>query len=116
MTLGNQDGDMHHSPRSAKMSVANRNALFSMSCHKLTRVRTGCTVQVPQELTGAQLDVRLEVYRVRVACKASQEIFFEGELERGIVPRESVWETGQGRGEDGFIMHLHKMNLELLRQ
>ncbi len=73
-------------------------------------------MQVPQDLTGAQLDVQIEPYRVRVACKASQEVFFEGELERGVVPRESVWEAGQGTGEDGFMLHLHKMNLELLRQ
>lgn len=74
------------------------------------------TVQVPQDLTGAQLDVRIEPYRIRVARKGGQEVYFEGELERGIVPRESIWEAGQGCAEDGFMLHLHKMNLELLRQ
>ena len=74
------------------------------------------TLQVPQELTGAQLDVRIEPYRVRVAKRGGEEVYFEGELERGIVPRESIWEAGQGTAEDGFMLHLHKMNLELLRQ
>ncbi|KAK9866397.1 hypothetical protein WJX84_007801 [Apatococcus fuscideae] len=73
-------------------------------------------LKVPAELTGAQLHVQIEPYRVRVARKGCEEVFFEGELERGIVPRESIWEAGQGRAEDGFMLHLHKMNLELLRQ
>ncbi|KAK9835735.1 hypothetical protein WJX74_007021 [Apatococcus lobatus] len=73
-------------------------------------------LKVPQELTGAQLEVRIEPYRVRVARRGGEEVYFEGELERGIVPRESIWEAGQGTAEDGFMLHLHKMNLELLRQ
>lgn len=44
------------------------------------------------------------------------EVYLEGELERGIVPDESVWMQGGGEGEDGCLLLLRKMNLELLRQ
>ena len=43
-------------------------------------------------------------------------MYLEGELERGIVPDESVWMQGGGEGEDGCLLLLRKMNLELLRQ
>lgn len=43
-------------------------------------------------------------------------MYLEGELERGIVPDESVWMQGGGAGEDGCLLLLRKMNLELLRQ
>lgn len=51
-----------------------------------------------------------------VANRRSGEIYLEGELARGIVPEESVWMHGQGSGEDGFLLLLRKMNLELLRR
>ncbi len=44
------------------------------------------------------------------------EVYLAGELERGIVPDESVWLHGGGEGEDGCLLLLRKMNLELLRQ
>lgn len=43
-------------------------------------------------------------------------MYLEGELERGIVPEESVWMHGGGQGEDGCLLLLRKMNLELLRR
>jgi hypothetical protein len=51
-----------------------------------------------------------------VASKKSSEVFLEGTLERGIIPDESVWVAGQGEGEDGFMLFLQKMNLELLQK
>lgn len=51
-----------------------------------------------------------------VAHRKSGEVYLEGKLERGIVPQESVWEHGGGIGEEGCILYLHKMNLELLRR
>ena len=48
--------------------------------------------------------------------KVSGEVYLEGQLERGIVPEESVWEHGGGSGQDGCLLYLHKMNLELLRK
>ena len=44
------------------------------------------------------------------------EVYLEGELERGIVPAQSVWTHGGGGGEDGCLLLLHKMNLELLQR
>lgn len=44
------------------------------------------------------------------------QVFLEGELERGIVPEESVWMHGGGAAEDGCLLLLRKMNLELLRR
>ena len=51
-----------------------------------------------------------------MAHKVNGEVYFEGQLERGIVPEECVWELGRGAGEDGCLLYLHKMNLELLRR
>ena len=51
-----------------------------------------------------------------VMNKVSGEVYLEGQLERGIVPEESVWEHGGGSGQDGCLLYLHKMNLELLRK
>ncbi len=44
------------------------------------------------------------------------QVYLEGDLERGIVPEESVWMHGGGTGEDGCLLLLRKMNLELLRR
>ncbi len=40
----------------------------------------------------------------------------KGELERGIVPDDSYWTHCGGEGEDGFMLYLRKMNLEVLRR
>ena len=51
-----------------------------------------------------------------VMNKVSGEVYLEGQLERGIVPEESVWEHGTGSRENALLLHLHKMNLELLQR
>ena len=51
-----------------------------------------------------------------VVDKVSGGVYLEGHLERGIVPEESVWEHGGGVGENGCLLYLHKMNLQLLRK
>ena len=43
-------------------------------------------------------------------------MWLEGDLERGVVPDSCVWTAGGGAGEDGFLILLEKMNLELLRR
>lgn len=43
-------------------------------------------------------------------------MYLEGTLERGIVPEDSVWTHGGGSGEDGTMLYLQKMNLELLQK
>ena len=60
-----------------------------------------------------------------VACKEPErdrrvncivQVYLEGELERGIVPAESAWIHGRGTAEDGFLLMLQKMNLEVLQK
>lgn len=51
-----------------------------------------------------------------VTNKVNGEVYLEGRLERGVVPEECVWEYGGGSGQDGCILYLQKMNLELLRR
>jgi hypothetical protein len=72
--------------------------------------------QVPAEVAPRELEVRLQPFSVRVGHRRSGEVYLEGELERGIVPHDSVWMHGQGGGEDGCLLLLRKMNLELLRK
>ena len=50
----------------------------------------------------------------RVDC--TMQVYLEGELERGIVPLESVWMHGRGTAEDGCLLMLQKMNLEVLQK
>lgn len=51
-----------------------------------------------------------------VGNKMNGDIYWEGQLERGIVPEDCVWEYGGSTGQDGCILYLQKMNLELLRR
>ena len=43
-------------------------------------------------------------------------MYLEGELERGVVPEDCYWTHCQGDAEDGCVLSLHKMNLELLQK
>ncbi|CAL8465251.1 g4786 [Coccomyxa elongata] len=72
--------------------------------------------QVPSEVRPRELAVSMEPFSIRVAHAISGEVFLEGDLERGIVPEDSVWMHGGGSGEDGCLLLLRKMNLELLRR
>lgn len=67
-------------------------------------------------MAARQLAVTLEPFFIRVAQKDTGEVFLEGRLERGIVPKDSTWMLGGGSGEDGCVLLLHKMNLELLQR
>ncbi|DBA90606.1 TPA: hypothetical protein ACH3X1_003839 [Trebouxia sp. C0004] len=71
---------------------------------------------VPPHTPAKQLQVTLDPYFIKVVDKVSDEVYLEGHLERGIVPEESVWEHGGGVGENGCLLYLHKMNLQLLRK
>jgi hypothetical protein len=72
--------------------------------------------QVPPDLSPKMLAVTFEPFFVRVASRDGAEVFLEGSLERGIVPKECLWMQGGGAGEDGFLLLLQKMNLELLQR
>ncbi len=51
-----------------------------------------------------------------MADRASGEVYLSGELERGIDPDGSTWTLGGGAGEDGCLLSLAKLNLELLQR
>jgi hypothetical protein len=51
-----------------------------------------------------------------VQNRVSGEVYLEGDLERGVVPEDCFWTHCQGTGEDGCMVYLRKMNLELLQQ
>jgi len=73
-------------------------------------------LKVPADVKAGDFDVQIRPYYIRVSNKQSSEIYLEGTLERGIIPDESTWIAGQGSGEDGFMLFLQKMNLELLQK
>lgn len=57
-----------------------------------------------------------QFWSVAVENRRTSEVYLEGELERGIVPAQSVWTHGGRDGADGCLLLLHKMNLELLQR
>lgn len=71
---------------------------------------------MPQWLSVKRLDVEFLPFEINVKCKDSGKIYLGGRLERGIIPKECVWMHGDGEGEDGFVISLQKMNLELFQK
>ncbi|KIY96893.1 hypothetical protein MNEG_11071 [Monoraphidium neglectum] len=74
-----------------------------------------CT-RVPPQLPAARLEVTFEPYRLRVTDRVTREVYLEGALERGVVTSECVWTHAGGEGEDGCLLTLAKMNLELFER
>jgi hypothetical protein len=56
------------------------------------------------------------VWGIAVERRSTGEVYLEGDLERGVIPEDCIWTHGSGVGEDGFLIVLAKMNLELLRK
>ncbi|KDD73520.1 hypothetical protein H632_c2095p1 [Helicosporidium sp. ATCC 50920] len=73
-------------------------------------------LKVPPELPPRELAVEFQPYSLRVANRKTGKVYLEGELERGIVPEECVWMHSGGINEDGCVLLLQKMNLELLQR
>ena len=71
---------------------------------------------MPSDLKPTRLEVCFEPFFLKVVDKISGEIFLQGRLERGIVPKECLWMLDSGTGEDGCLLLLHKMNLELFQR
>jgi len=82
----------------------------------LTGFSHGTSSQVPAEVKPRELAVSLQPFQIKISNARSGEVYLEGELKRGIVPEDSVWMHGGGQGEDGCLLLLRKMNLELLRR
>ena len=73
-------------------------------------------LQVPSDLKPGHLQVDFEPFYLRVSDKLTGKVYLQGRLERGIVPKESLWMLDSGVGEDGCLLLLHKMNLELFQR
>lgn len=73
-------------------------------------------LRVPPALPPRELAVTFEPHSLRVAHRTTGEVFLEGRLLRGIVPEDCYWTHCGGGGEDGCVLSLHKMNLEVLRR
>lgn len=66
-------------------------------------------LRVPPDAQAREITVQIERRRVHVAARG--EVVLDGRLEGPIVPRESTWEKPE---REEAILHLAKMNLELL--
>ncbi|KAK3259309.1 hypothetical protein CYMTET_31684, partial [Cymbomonas tetramitiformis] len=74
-------------------------------------------LKVPKELVSkSDLDVNIQMRYIRVSNRRSGEVYLEGQLHREVIPEECVWEHCGGIRDDGFMLHLKKMNLELLQR
>ena len=87
--------------------------MFIEPCDRACRWRQSSSevvviaLTVPRDLPPGQLDVQLATQRLRIANAATQEVYLEGELERGVVPQDSVWDpTGC---DEGFTLYLRKV-------
>eukprot|EP00958_Prasinococcus_capsulatus_P018088 scaffold2088_cov399-Prasinococcus_capsulatus_cf.AAC.56 len=70
-------------------------------------------LKVPKGVKARHLEVTIEIRFIRVANRATGDVYLEGDLFRGIIPEESHWTHLGGLHEDGFMLYLRKMNLEL---
>jgi hypothetical protein len=73
-------------------------------------------VNVPSDLPPRHLHVTFQPYSLQVTNRITGEVYLQGTLERGIVPEDCIWTHCGGEGEDGFLMTLKKMNLEVLQK
>lgn len=69
---------------------------------------------VPSGLPARRLHVDIQPYWLSVRDALTGRVYCEGDLERGVVPGDSTWTQGSGDGEDGCLVILTKMNLELV--
>ncbi|CEF98972.1 Tetratricopeptide repeat [Ostreococcus tauri] len=72
-------------------------------------------LRVPKDAKKQDLDVCITTSTVRVSCRTSGRTYLEGELFRPIIPEESAWVHLGGEDDDGFVLYLKKMNLELFK-
>ncbi|GBF98648.1 hypothetical protein Rsub_11642 [Raphidocelis subcapitata] len=73
-------------------------------------------LRVPPGLPASALSVQIAPFSLRVANAASGEVYLDGRLHRGVAPRGSGWAHGGGEGEEGCVVTLAKMNLELFER
>lgn len=73
-------------------------------------------LKVPQNLSPKDLHVEFKTRYLHVKHKHTGDVYLEGQLERSVVPQECFWTYLGGDGEDGLMIFLRKMNLELLQK
>jgi len=73
-------------------------------------------LKVPKGAVRSDLEVTVEMRYIKVANRRSGEVYLQGKLFREIIPEDSVWTTGDGTRDEGFMMYLKKMNLELYQK
>ena len=55
-------------------------------------------------------------HSIQVAHTITGAVYLSGALERGIAPEDCLWTQSGGAAEDGCLLVLKKMNLELLQR
>ena len=73
-------------------------------------------LRVPPDVSLKLVEVQFHPYELRVTNKLSGEAYLAGRLHRGIVPNDCFWTHLGGEGEDGFLISMTKMNLEVLQK
>ena len=71
---------------------------------------------MPSDIKASDLSVDFQPYALRVCSRTSGDVYLDGQLERAVVPKECLWMLDNGTGEEGCLLLLHKMNLELLQK
>ena len=71
---------------------------------------------VPSDIPAKHIEVRFEPYEICVRNKETGVSYLSGWLHRGIIPNDCFWTHMGGEGEDGFLITMTKMNLEVLQK
>lgn len=69
---------------------------------------------MPRNTKSRAVVVDIDSHHIVVKHKETGHVYLDGDLWKGIIPEESFWINGSGDGENGFVIQLTKMNLELL--
>ena len=71
---------------------------------------------VPSDVQSKHMEVLFDPYEICVRNKATGDQYLQGRLHRGIIPGDCFWTHMGGEGEDGFLITMTKMNLEVLQK
>lgn len=70
-------------------------------------------LQVPPHLPRSALRITIQPQHLAVTNRLTGQPYLSGVLHRTVVPGDSTWTLGGGQGEEGLMLVLAKMNLEL---
>jgi len=89
--------------------------MMDHSC-RWTQTASEITVQalkVPPGSSKQELNILIDTRYIKIAAADGSHIYLEGELAKSVIPEESAWVHLGGHNEEGFVLYLKKMNLEL---